>query len=242
MLALTLIQLCAREYQDIAYERIARDATSATSTNQQNWLDLLNSAQRAVVLARPDANAVTESVLLVAGTKQTLPAGAYRLLDVTRNMGVAGTTAGDTIRLAERDVQDMVNRSWHGATAAAATTVVRDVFYNDKKDPLVYWVKPKIPTSPAVYIEITTSKAPTDVAIADVATGNITISDAYAGPMQEWMLFRAYMMATQALNQFQRAQFHLATFFNLLGIKMKNDMFESPNAPDIFPAVASGGR
>lgn len=242
MLALTLINLCSREYQDVGFERIGRDATSFTTSNGQNWLDLLNDAQRAVVLARPDANAVTESVLLIAGTRQTLPSGSYRLLDVTRNMGVAGTTAGDTIRMADRDMQDMVNRSWHAATAAAVTTVVRDVFYNDKKDPLTFWVKPKIPTTPAVYIEITTSKVPTDVSIANVTSGSIQISEAYASAMQEWMLFRAYMMATQALNQFQRAQFHLSTFFNLLGIKMKNDMFESPNAPDTFPAFASDGR
>ena len=49
MQALTLINLAAREYQDIAFERIAK----------ASWLAWLNDAQRNVVLVRPDANAVT---------------------------------------------------------------------------------------------------------------------------------------------------------------------------------------
>jgi hypothetical protein len=236
MLAISLINLCAREYQDVAFERIAKNAAGAALTNGANWLDLLNDAQRAVVLARPDANSVTESIQLAAGTRQALPAGALRLLDVSRNMGSDGLTPGRAVRFAERDVQDMVDRDWH---TGAPGSVVRDVFYNDKKDPLAFWVRPRIAAAATVHIEATLSKPPTDVTDADA--GSITISDVYASPLQAWMLFRAYSMATQAMNQFQRAQFYLGTFYNMLGVKMRNDVFFSPNAPDILPAMPNAG-
>jgi hypothetical protein len=233
MQAIRLINLCAREYQDTAFVRIAK----SPSGNTANWLDLLNDAQRAVVLARPDANPVTSAVLLVAGTRQTLPSGKMRLLDVSRNMGSNGTTPGDTIRLAERDVQDMVNRSWHNAQPQ---TRVREVFYNDKKDPLVYWVYPPIAVGATVYIEVTTSDPPTDVTDAD--NGAITLSDTYASPLQAWMLYRAFSMQSQAVGLAQRAQGYFASFFNLLGVKLRNDMIYSPNEPDILPGVQRGAR
>lgn len=236
MQAITLINLCAREYNDVSFTRIRKDATAGT--NPANWLDYLNDAQRALMIVRPDANAVTESVKLVAGTRQTLPNDSLRLLDVSRNMGIDGTVVGNTIRLAERDAQDMVRRDWHKKTGV----VIRDVYYNDKKDPDVFWVSPAVPSTPDVYIEITTSKMPTEVSDAD--TDAIGVSDIYATAMQQWMLYRAYALATQALNQWQRAQFYFSSFFNVLGVKMRNDMWNSPNTPDILPPMEaiSGSR
>lgn len=233
MQAIDLINLCAREYNDVAFARIAK----SPSGNLANWLDYLNDAQRAVVLARPDANAVTESVLLAAGTRQTLPSGGLQLLDASRNMGTTGTAPGDTVRFAERDVQDMVSRRWHKAQVG---TTIRDVFYNDKKDPLVYWVTPPVGSGVSVYLEISYAKVPTAVTNADA--GAINISDAYAAPLQMWMLYRGFSLATQAMNQFQRAQSYFAAFFNLLNVKMRNDMFFSPNQSDVFPGAANAAR
>jgi hypothetical protein len=227
MQAITLINLCAREYQDVLFERITK----------AKWLDYLNDAQRAIVLVRPDANSVTAAVQLAAGTRQTLPAAALRLLDASRNMGSQGTTAGDTIRFAEREVHDIVSRSWH---KSAPTPVVREIFYNDKNDPRAYWVYPPVPSGTAVFIEITTSNVPTEVTDAD--NGAITLSDVYAAPMQHWMLYRVYLLATQALNQFQRAQFYFSSFFNLLGVKARNDMFFSPNEPAVLPGAQGAAR
>ena len=230
MLALTLINLCSREYQDVAFARIAK----APSGNNANWLDWLNDAQRAVVAVRPDANSITQSVLLIAGTRQTLPSSAQRLLDVTRNTGVAGVTPGRTVRLSERRQEDEVNRDWH---TAATGTVVKDVYYDEKKDPTVFWVRPGIPASPAVYLEIIYSKAPTDVTDADA--GSITLLDTYAPAMQAWMLARAFGMATQAQNQFQRSQYYMAMFMQLLGVKLRADVMAGILQPPTYPTGAA---
>jgi hypothetical protein len=229
MQALTLINLCAREYNDILFARIAK----SPSGNVANWLDYLNDAQRAVALARPDSNSVTETIQLIPGSRQTIPATAVRLMDVSRNRGSDGLFSGDTIRMAERDVQDMVSRSWHRTPTG---TIIRELFYNDKKDPRTYWVRPAVPPAPStVWIEITTSKLPADLTDAD--TDAIALPDTYGTPMQQWMLYRAYSLATQAVNQYQRATSYFSAFFNILGVKLRNDMWLSPNAPDILPKV-----
>lgn len=228
MKALVLIQNCAREYSDAAYGRIAKASASGV-----NWLDLLNDAQRTVVLVRPDAGGSTENITLAAGSRQALPAGALRLLGVTRNMGADGATPGKTIRFVERQSKDDVNPDWHTATASA---VIKEVVYDDKKNPLVFYVSPPATGSPRIEVEL--AKTPTDIVTADVDTADIGLADVYAGPMQAWMLHRAYAIATQSANQYQRAVFYYQSFFNQLGVKIRADMFFAPSAPNMLPSGA----
>jgi hypothetical protein len=175
-------------------------------------------------LVRPDANSVVQAVLLAAGTRQTLPVGALRILSAVRNMGSTGTTPGRVITMGDRASQDAANPDWHSAPTG---TAVREIFYDDKVAPLTFFVRPSIPASPAVYIELALSKAPTDV--TDANTGDITVSDVYSPPLQAWMLYRAFMLQTQATNVMQRGAGHFQSFFNLLGVKLRADMFASPN-------------
>lgn len=227
MKALTLIALCARESQDIAYERVLK----APSGNAANWLDWLNDAQRALVLVRPDANAVTQNLTLVLGTRQTLPTGSFRMLSATRNMGANGTTVGKALRIAEHEDQDAVNVNWHSETAA---NPVREIIYDDKKDPLTFWVRP--PATAGWQIEAIISKAPTDVTDAD--TGDITVSEVYSSALFSWMMHRRYAMATQALGDFQKSTAHFQNFFALLGVKLRGDMFTGPFTRGMMPQQA----
>lgn len=229
MKALTLIQLCAREYADIAYERIKK---APTAENHANWLDWLNDAQRAVVLVRPDAFSLTTNLTLVVGPKQSLPAGYTRIIAVTRNMGADGATSGRTVNLVDGADLSAVNENWYSATPKSP---VRDLVYNDKKDPLTFWVSP--PAVAGWKIEATLAKNPTDVADAD--TGDIALPDTYAAALQTWMLFRAYAKATQAVGHLQRAQTYFTAFFNLLGVKLRGDMWTAALGPAQLPAAAA---
>ncbi|MDO8310527.1 MAG: hypothetical protein Q7T25_01160, partial [Sideroxyarcus sp.] len=96
---------------------LLQDVTNIRWT-QDELLRWLNDGQRAIVLERPEATAVNTSVLLVAGTKQTLPALGLRLLDLPRNMGVGGSTPGRAIRLVQREVLDAQLPDWHSMTAS----------------------------------------------------------------------------------------------------------------------------
>lgn len=134
--AITLIQLVAAELQDTDYVRWAKS----------RLLDYLNDGELATVLVKPEANAVVQSISLVAGTKQTLPAGGLRLLDVYRNMGADGATPGARARMSTRNAHEAVFPSWHSSTAAAA---VKEVFY-DELVPLRFWVHPPVNNTAAV--------------------------------------------------------------------------------------------
>lgn len=235
MKALSIIELCAREYNDVAYVRIGRDRTSidATVVNGANWLDWLNDASRTIVLVRPDAGSVTESFHCVAGVRQTLGATRQRLLDVISNMGADGATRGKTINLVDFEVKAQTNRSWMTATPA---TEAREVIYNDKKDPGTFYVSPPIGTR---YIELVTCKIPDAIADAAVATADFGLDDLYVGPAQSWMLHRAYAMATNSPGNAQKAWQYFSTFFQLLGVKLRAEMYAAAAASGANPATPS---
>lgn len=229
MQAVALIQICARDVNDIGYERVAKDVASSGTLNMPNWLDWLNDGQRAVCTVRPDANSQTQNLTLVAGARQTLPAGALRMLRPTRNMGADGATVGKTVRFTEGSVADNANRSWQ---LAAPASPVREVLYDEKSDPLTFWVNP--PGVATWKLEAILAQPPTDVP-NPVSTNLIQLTDAYAPALIEWMLYRNYALATQALQQWQRAVGHFNAFFNLLGVKLKADMFYDPRSGQGFP-------
>lgn len=231
MKALAIINLCAREYNDVAFARIGRDATSFTATNPNgaNWLDWLNDATRSIVLVRPDSGSSTESFPLVAGTRQTLGAGMLRLLDVTRNMGADGATPGRAVRFVEDEAKSDADLDWH---IAPNGTVVKEVIYNDKKDPSTFFVSP-----PALgrYIEVTVSKAPPAILDADVATADFGLDDLYAGPAQAWMLHRAYAMQSMTNINVSRAWQYFQSFFQQLGVKLRAEMFAATASQGAMP-------
>lgn len=183
--------------------------------------DAANIAQQAVALVRPDSTALYASVQLAEGTKQAIPAGGLRLLDVTRNMGADGATPGDTILRAHRDIKDSITRSWH---AAATATTVLEWLYDDR-EPHTFYVSPPIPASPDVYAEILYSKAPTDI---DEDTDTITVDDIYVPAMLEYMLFWLWGGDREDNPNYERAANCFRKFESLMGVKGQADAVTSP--------------
>lgn len=214
MLASVVIDQVAGELQDPSYVR----------WSLAKLLDYLSSAQRAVALVRPDATATVAAVLLVAGTKQSLPTGGLRLLKVNRNMGVAGATPGGVIRKVDVETLDNYDQDWHLAAKASAT--VLEYVYDDRV-PKNYYVNPPVPASPAVYAEIAYSVTPAQVtAVGDT----LAIDDVYEAALRHWTLYLAYSLNVEQRNA-GRAQTHFSGFFSVLGVKIQGDMMVSPNRP-----------
>lgn len=191
--AQSLIDLAGKQLLDAGHVRYTSD----------DLLAYLNAGQRAIVEKKADANSVTEVVQLAAGTKQTIPAGSERLIEVIRNMGTDGATAGPAITIGDRKAMDRANPYWHTATADAE---VEEWFY-DPRVPKVYWVSPPQPASGQGYIEIAHVAKPADVANA---ADPITISDFYANALTHYMLFMAFSkdakhpsMLARASNQWE---------------------------------------
>lgn len=199
-----------------------------TTWTRPTLIGLLNQAVKQVVLIRPDAYSVTENLTLVAGTKQDLPAGALRLLNVTRNMGVAGAAPGRVIRFVDQSTLDAFDPDWHSATAGP---VIKSYVY-DEKSPNVIYVNP--PSDGTTQIEIVVSRIPDelDPAMNDATFDNVNtvvgLKDIYFNPLMEWILYKAFSYESSSLNSVQTANTHMQSFYNALGVKTKTDASISP--------------
>jgi hypothetical protein len=204
----------AELYGDTAYDRIS------TAT----WIKYLNAAVRTLILVRPDAGAVTESVQLVAGPKQTLPAVALRLLDITRNMGTDGSTAGKIITPSDRKHIDYSNLLWPAGTAG---TAVENYSY-DNNVPRVFYVTPPVHAVTNVYVEMSTSQLPTAMSATSSDDG---IEDIFFEPILQFILYKAYIADDESTEQ-AKAQGHLDNFFRLLGIELASASAQGPESKE----------
>lgn len=191
----------AELYGDDSYARIGASV----------WIRYLNAGIRALILVRPDAGAVTESILLVQGIKQTIPTAALRLLDITRNMGTDGLTAGKIITPSKRAHINYSNLLWPADTGE---TYVENFSY-DSNTPRIYYVTPPVHATTDVYVEVSTSQLPTTLtAVGDT----MSVSDLFFEPLVQYMLYKAFSADDESV-EFEKAQIYLNNFFRLLGIE-----------------------
>jgi hypothetical protein len=186
-------------------------------------IDWLNDAQRQLVLTRPDANVKNISVQLVAGVKQTLPTDGVKLVDVSRNMGSNGTTAGLAIRIVFKHLMDAQQPNWYTATAKG---VVEHYMY-DLRDPKTFYVYPAQPAAPE-YIELVYAAYPTTITNVNVGT-KISVDDIFANPLMDFVLFRAFSKDADAGNASLAAAYY-ESFIKTLSLKFEVDKLVDPNA------------
>jgi hypothetical protein len=203
---------------------LLQDVTNIRWTEAE-LLRWLNDGQREIVLHLPEASATNTSVLLVAGTKQTLPTLGLRLLDLPRNMGVGGATPGRAIRLVQREVLDAQIPEWHNSTASVPVKH----FMFDERNPRNYYVYPPVPASPPAYAEAIYSTAPTDCTLG----GNLNLDDIYGNVILDYILYRAYSKDAEYAANGQRATSYYQVFVSALGGKKSEDMNSSPNKNDL---------
>lgn len=182
-----------------------------TATELLGWL---NEGQRFVYHLRKDSSAKVTTMQLTSGTRQTLPAEADLLLDVTRNATVVTgppevTTYGRALRKVAQPLLDAQYPDWHTKTPQA---VVKEYMY-DPRVPKTFFVYP--PSDGTGYVELKYSVAPADVAAANDA---ITLDDVYATVLLDWMLMRAYAKETEE-SLMQRATLYRQSVESQLGAK-----------------------
>lgn len=189
---------------------IIQDNTSVRWLDAE-LLEYLNDAQRQIVLQVPNSFAVNEALVLAADSKQSVPAGGIKILDVIRNVGGRGIT------LIERTILDSIVPDWHEESGDE----VKHWVYNPD-NPKNFYVYPNVSGS----VEIVYSKSPTDVA----AVGNaITLDDIYANAILDYMLYRAYSKDVEYAGNSGRAAAAYAAFNAQLGNKLQIDQVADPN-------------
>jgi hypothetical protein len=191
--AQTIINKAAIQLTDIANVRWTR----------AELLSWLNDGMRQIVLIQPSATSTTASKLLVAGTRQTLPAGGWLLLQVYRNLGLDGTTPGRAIRIISRELLDGFNPDWH---TDLPKPEVQNYIY-DIQDQLAFYVYP--PNTGTQYIEINYSAEPANLTTESQV---IPIFDIFQSALVDYILFRACSKDAEYAPGVQLAQAYLATF------------------------------
>ncbi len=198
-------------------------------TELQNWL---NDAYKEIILARPDANAQSAKIQLVAGTRQSIatsPAGALRLMDVVRN--TAAASAKRAIRAIKRRILDEQVPDWH--TQAGSVDIQHFVF--DPKLPKEFLVYP--PALSTAEVEIVYSSVPTPHVLTDTQLSNtsttelIKLDDVYANAILDYVLYRGYSKDASYAGNAARASQAYAAFSNSLGLKSQVDGATAPVAP-----------
>lgn len=201
----------------------ARILLNDTLLGAYRWADAellkwLNDGQKFIVVVRPDVAATTESLTLVDGTKQTIPATGLRLLDVVRN-----TTTNKAVRYVDRHILDTSIPDWHAVRTSFAVTN----WVYDNRVPLTFYVYP--PAKAGAVLEIVYSKMPVD--LGSLAS-NISLPDIYSEPLLNYVMFRAYSKDTENATNPQLAASYLALLSSQLGIKTAMDVAYSPERHD----------
>jgi hypothetical protein len=190
--------------------------------SEPELLDYLNQGFEEAVALRPEIGATTAVVELAAGTRQSLPAGGLRLLDISRNM--VGATPGRVIRQVDRDNLDGGDPDWHMATPAAT---IWEFTYDAKREPKAFYVNP--PAIAETEIELVYSRVPEYVVFA---TGwealPIPLDNIYHTAWINYMIYRALNKMTDYAMEEGRAIAHLKQFYFLIGAKHQADRLSAP--------------
>ena len=186
-------------------------------------LSYLNAAVRRVCLLRPDASSDVVSFQLAAGTKQSIPAAARRLLDITRNMGIDGSTVGKAITVTDMRSLDLYSPNWHEDTAKTAI----DHFMYDEDTPQIFYVTPPVHATTQVHVELKYAENP-DI-LTDAEAENIPIDDVYEPAIRHWMLHMAFGKETDSIESAVTSKLHYQAFHDILGVKTKVDVAYTPS-------------
>lgn len=197
---------------DVAHQRFS----------QATLLSFISDAQRQVALLRPDATAKTAVVQLVPGTLQAIPADGLRLLEVSRCMGADGQTPGQALRLVERPALDSADGAWHAAVPGQP-----EQYVFDPRTPRLFYVHPPVPDDSPVFVELTYSVAPAE--LADPAD-DLAVADVYAGPVLDYALHLAWSMDIDSPTAQARAAQRLEAFTTAMNAKLQADLLVAPAA------------
>lgn len=184
----------------------------------------LNDGQREIKLHRPDTVRQTGDIALEAGSRQTLPANADKLIEIWHNKA-----SKRAVQMVDRRILDDQTPGWHSLTGV--TEILHYTY--DPRVPTEFFVYP--PAGTGVVLVGAYSVNPTDIAepangsLYTAVTGNIAVIDALANCLQDYILYRAYTKDSEYAGNGTRAQAHYNSFANALGLELKGTLGSMPS-------------
>ena len=219
---------------------------------EHEMVDWAQDAETAITKFLPAACSRIDAVRLKPGTKQSIEsiAAAYckpgdgttptvpiigtQVLDLIRNLGVDGLTAGKSIRVVSRKQLDIVNSDWH----SVVDTVVRSFVY-DPATPRYFWVTPGVHATTQVWIEIAYTAQPLKIpntgtagaelySFSGASAQTITIADEFIDDIVNYIVARANMRPVEWADA-QKANAFASMFTGSLNAKVTALTGNNPN-------------
>ena len=175
---------------------------------QTELLGWVNSGQRAVVAAIPEAASNVQVMQLTAGARQLLPSGNWLLLQATRNMGTNGATPGRALKRVDQSVLEETNPNWSSQPQQSAPVA----YMVNARDRAGFYVSP--PADGTGWIEVILSLNPQEQA---AVTSAIYVLDIYEPALIDYVLWRALSKKSPYADNMAAAGYY-QSFASLIGI------------------------
>lgn len=194
-----------------------------TRWTQQNLIDYLNRGLIQIGTFRPDAYTSSQTLTLVAGAQQTLPANYSFLKSLDYNAD-SSNCPGSPITEANLELLRAFFKKPCGPTGGAADYRVTSYSY-DQRNPHIFYVSPPVPDD-AAGLQVTgtvISPAP-QYAVSDITANTaIAIDQKYENALEAWMLYEAYNIDTESTSSRQTKLDNYGAFWKTLGIEYKQE-------------------
>jgi len=184
--------------------------------SQADLIGLYNLSLRLIVSLIPRAYTIESSILLSSGAQQSIPSDGLALVDLPRNMGADGTTAGAAIREASLDAFKKSYPDWSTETASATIKNFMRIPGMDAS----FYVFP--PSDGAGYVQCVNSATPpttTYDAAGDWESDKIPLSDEFVPAIQPAIMFHAYDDDTDMPGNITKSQLYYNRVLQILGLK-----------------------
>ncbi len=203
----------------IAIIKRVRKLLQDNGANIKRWsdtdlLDCFNEAQIAVVQNRPDTYSQVVTFQCQDKARQTVPAEAYRLMDVIDNLAT-----GRAVTKTDRSTLDGLVPNWSTTNGAEI-----EQFIYDEKSPGVFYVYPVPPVNHTINVLISRTPVPVAINDFDNDTTDIELDIVWLNPLINYMMFRAYMTDGETEGNLMQAQGYLKMFANDLQLKWNVDL------------------
>lgn len=186
-----------------------------TDFSDTEALFLYNQANRRIIALRPHAYTRIESFQLVAGSKQMIPSDGLKVVNIIRNMGTDGTTAGNAIRPTNGGVMAAVVPGYSAETQQAE---VWDWWPVDDF-PEQFYVDP--PNDGTGYVECEYAKLPPDTVYdsgGSWESETLPLSAWYNESVLLGMLYMAYDDDTDIPGNTPKSAKYYTRFLHSLGV------------------------
>jgi len=173
-------------------------------------------ADKAILNFRPDANTASSPITTVAGSKQSIPAGHLRLIDVPCNID---PSSGAELRDIYLKPKAELSPGWR---TIAPVDVVENYMFDDR-NPTEFEVFP--PVKAGRKLRVVTCVPFESYGTIDANTES-KLPQSYDAAKVEWALYRCYCRDNSPHRG--RGLDHLRNFYQLLGVKGQRDLEASP--------------